>query len=81
MLLTGTTEERVDKAISFAKAHRTGGYEHEYFAGVYRKAGVPYTKPAEKLYREWAGVFDGILFYNDKYRPRPGKHCTSHPEY
>jgi hypothetical protein len=71
MLLKGTFEERVDQAIAFARAHNTYVYDHEKISGIYRKAGVPYTKAAEKLFREWAGVFDGILFYddNDNYWP------------
>lgn len=75
MLLTGTLEERVDQAIAFAKATRKHGYDREKISGIYRRAGVPYTKAAEDLFREWAGVFDGVLFYNDNDEHWPKHRC------
>lgn len=66
MQLTGTIQERVDAAIAFAKAHNTYKYDHEKVSALYKKAGIPYTKAAENLYREWGGVFANILFFNEE---------------
>lgn len=64
MQLTGTIEERVGAAVAFAKAHRTKEYDHERYAAVYRKAGVPYTKAAENFCREWCGVLEDCALYD-----------------
>ena len=69
MQLTGTKEERIRAAIEFAKAHRTREYDHDHYASVYRKAGVPYTSAAEKFCREWCGVLEDLEFcHQDKIR-------------
>lgn len=65
MQLTGTIQERIDAAIAFAKAHRSYEYDHETIADLYKQVGVPYTEAAEKIYREWMGVLEGINFYNE----------------
>ena len=62
MILTGTKQERVRTAIEFAKAHRTKEYDHNYYAEVYCKAGVPYTQAAENFCREWCGVLSDLAF-------------------
>ena len=63
MQLTGTTiQERMASAIAFAKAHRSHEYDHDHYASVYRKAGVPYTEAAEKFCREWCGVLEDLEF-------------------
>lgn len=70
MNLTGTQEERVAAAIEFFRARRTRGRDFDSVAEAYRKAGVPFSEAAEKLFREWNGVFDGGLWYEegDSYR-------------
>lgn len=65
MQLTGTDKERIDQAISFAKAHRTEEYDHEKFVNLYKEAGVPYTEAAEKFCREWCGVLERVKLYPD----------------
>ena len=65
MQLTGTQEERVAAAIEFYKARRSSGLDHDAVVEAYRKAGVPFTEAAEKLFREWNGVFDGERWYEE----------------
>ncbi|GEM_PF-2668652 len=62
MKLTGTLQERIAAAIEFAKAHRTGEYDRNKTAKIYRKAGVPYTQAAEKFCRDWDGVLNYCRF-------------------
>ena len=64
MELKGTVEERVEAAIAFARASRKP-YDHEKISDLYRKVGVPYTEAAEKVYREWDGVFEDIVVYHE----------------
>ena len=65
MQLTGTQEERVAAAIEFYKVRRSPGLDHDAVVEAYRKAGVPFTEAAEKLFREWNGVFDGERWYEE----------------
>ena len=66
MQLTGTEDERIATAITFAKAHRSHEYDRNAITDVYRKAGVPFTPAAEKFCREWDGVFDRVNMYPDR---------------
>ena len=66
MKLTGTTDERIHSAVEFLKVNRTHEYDRDKYAEAYRKAEVPFTDAADRLFREWVGVFDGACFYEGK---------------
>lgn len=66
MKLTGTIDERIDAAVEFGRAHRQGEYDEKKAEELYRKAGVPFPDSARKFWRDWAGVLDEMIFYNDE---------------
>ena len=63
MKLTGTLDERIHSAVEFLKANRMKEYDHDKYVAAYRKAGIPFTDAADRLFAEWVGVWDGVCFY------------------
>ena len=66
MKLEGTKEERVAAAVDFLNERRSFAYNRDNIAGVYHKAGIPFTDAADKFFAEWHGVLVGDVWYKEE---------------